>query len=410
MPLRPSNPPARCAVATLATLAAMAAIALCAPPAAAADQASPPAHRHRNHHPSHVVPRRAAEAPAYGDRADVLHFADDVAGRTGLPRAWLAMELAQARRIEATRQLVMPPPSGVAKNWASYRARFIEPRRIAAGEAFWRDNARWLAVAEQRFGVPAEIVVGLIGVETFYGRLTGRFRVIDTLATLAFDFPAERSDRSGFFRGELEQFFVLCAREGVDPQQPRGSFAGAMGLAQFMPGSINRHAVDLDADGHVDLDTDVADAVGSVANYLAESGWQRGEPTHFAVTASADATQRAQLLAPDVKPSFSAAQMAALGAALDGHGRRYAGPLALIELDNGDAPPSYVAGTPNFYAITRYNRSSYYAMAVIELGEAVRRAMPALPDASSAAPPAVAQALKTAGDESLSARPALPGR
>ncbi len=349
-------------------------MALWAPLAAPADAAPrKPAH----HRPPHHRSDRAAAAPAYGDRADVLRFAAEVAERRGLPREWLAMQLAQARRIDAARKLIMPPPAGVAKNWAAYRARFIEPQRIAAGVAFWGENEKWLAAAERRYGVPPGIVVGLIGVETFYGRLMGRFRTLDTLSTLAFDFPGERSDRSAFFRGELEEFFALCAREGVNPQQPLGSFAGAMGLAQFMPGSINRHAVDLDGDGRIDLGAGVADTVGSVAHYLAESGWQRGEPTHFAVEAPVDAAQRAQLLAPDVKPSFSAVRMATLGAGLDQAGREHAGPLALIELDNGDAAPSFVAGTQNFFAITRYNRSSYYAMAVIELAQAISQDMPA---------------------------------
>ena len=144
-----------------------------------------------------------------------------------------------------------------------------------------------------------------------------------------------------------------------------------------MPGSINRYAVDFDGDGRIDLGAGVADTIGSVAHYLAESGWQRGEPTHFAVEAPVDAAQRAQLLAPDIKPSFSAVRMATLGAALDQAGREHAGPLALVELDNGDAAPSFVAGTQNFFAITRYNRSSYYAMAVIELAQAISQDMPA---------------------------------
>jgi membrane-bound lytic murein transglycosylase B len=221
--------------------------------------------------------------------------------------------------------------------------------------------------------VPPEIVVGIVGVETFYGRITGSFRVIDALATLAFDFPAGRKDRSGFFRAELEEFLVLCDREGVDPQQVRGSYAGAIGLPQFMPGSINRHAVDLDGDGHVDLLGSAADSVGSVARFLADHGWQRGLATHFGVAVPADAADRAALLAPDIVPSFSAAQFAERGARLDDAGRAHEGLLALVELQNGELAPSYVAGTSNFYALTRYNWSSYYAMAVIALGEAVKR-------------------------------------
>jgi membrane-bound lytic murein transglycosylase B len=315
--------------------------------------------------------RTAAVAPSYAGHAEARRFAAEVAERRGLPRPWLNLQIDQARRITAVRQLVMPPPAGTAKNWAAYRARFIEPRRIEAGVAFWQANEAALQRAERLYGVPAEVVVGVIGVETFYGRITGNYRVVDALATLAFDFPPGRSDRSAFFRGELEEFFVWCAREGVDPQLPRGSFAGAMGLPQFMPGSVNRWAVDHDGDGHVNLLASAADAVGSVANYLQVHGWQPGLATHYEVTVPRDAADRAVLLAPDIVPSFSAAQFAERGAVLDGAGRTHAGPLALVEVHNGDQAPSHVAGTRNFYAITRYNQSSYYALAVIELGRAV---------------------------------------
>jgi membrane-bound lytic murein transglycosylase B len=322
---------------------------------------------------AHKRPHRAAApaAPAYGDQADVQAFAAEVAVHRGLPREWIASQLAQARRVEAVRKAIMPPPAGTAKNWAAYRERFIEPRRIEAGVAFWRDHAAWLEQAEHRWGVPAAVVVGIIGVETFYGRLTGHFRSLDALATLAFDFPPGRKDRSAFFRGELEEFFVFCAREGADPQQVKGSYAGAIGLPQFMPGSINRQAIDFDGDGHIDLLASAADAVGSVANYLAGAGWQRGLPVTYEVAVPVSSADRAALLAPDIVPSFSAAQFAERGAVLAEAGRAFDGALALVELQNGPLAPSHVAGTRNFYVLTRYNQSSYYAMAVIALGEAV---------------------------------------
>jgi len=307
----------------------------------------------------------------YGAREDLRTFAAEVAERRGLDRTWVVKQLAQAQRIDAVQRLVMPPPAGTAKDWAAYRERFVEPRRITAGAAFWQVNEAWLQRAEERFGVPPEIVIGIIGVETYFGRLTGGFRVIDALATLSFDFPAWRKDRSEFFRSELEEFLVLCQREGIDPQQTKGSFAGAIGIPQFMPGSINRHAVDFDGDGHIDLAGSNADAIGSVAHYLAESGWQRGLPTHYAVAVPVDSRDRAALLAPDIVPSFSAAQFTERGAVLDEAGRKHDGLLALVELQNGERAPSYVAGTQNFYAVTRYNWSSYYALAVIELGQAV---------------------------------------
>lgn len=317
------------------------------------------------------------EPPAYGARDDVMRFADEVAARhAGLDRAWVREQLQRARQVERVRQLIMPPPSGTAKNWAAYRARFVEGDRIAAGAAFWRDNARWLAQAEARWGVPAAVIVGVIGVETYYGRLTGGFRVIDALATLSFDFPTGRRDRTPFFRGELEQFLLWCARERCDITQVQGSFAGAMGLPQFMPGSINRWAVDFDGDGHVNLAASAADAIGSVARYLHYFGWQRGLRTHFDVRAPDDAASRALLLGPDILPLFSSEEFVERGATLSAEGRAHAGPLALVELQNGDAPPSHVAGTRNFWAVTRYNWSSYYAMAVIDLGAAVAERVP----------------------------------
>lgn len=317
------------------------------------------------------APTEAPDIVTYGTRADVMAFADEVAARHQLDAAWVRQTLSQSRYLPAVARLIMPPPAGTAKNWAAYRDRFVEPRRIRAGVEFWRANERWLRQAEEMYGVPADIVVGIIGVETLYGQHMGSFRVLDALSTLAFDFPTGRKDRSPFFREELAQFFVLCRSEGLDPAQVRGSYAGAMGLPQFMPSSWNRYAVDFDGDGHANLHTSAADAIGSVAHYLAEFGWQRGQPTHFEVAVPTDTTQRATLLAPDILPSFTPEEFAALGASLPGTARNHPGKLALVELQNGAAAPSYVAGTANFYAITRYNWSSYYAMAVIELGRAV---------------------------------------
>jgi membrane-bound lytic murein transglycosylase B len=309
----------------------------------------------------------------YTARPDVRDFAVLLSERHGWPPEWVLAQLGKARPQAAAQRLMMPPPAGTAKNWAAYRERFVEPQRIAAGKRFWQDNADALQRAEAMYGVPAEIVVGIVGVETFYGRVTGNFRVLDVLATLAFDFPGGRSDRSPFFRSELEQFLLLSKREGLDPTLPKGSFAGAMGLPQFMPSSLNRWAVDFDGDGRIDLNGSAADVVGSVAHYLQAHGWQRGMPPTHGVAPPVDSSARATLLQPDILPSFTPEQMLALGAELDDAGRAHDGPLALVELQNGTAAPSFVAGTRNFYAITRYNQSSYYAMAVIDLGEAVKR-------------------------------------
>ena len=313
----------------------------------------------------------APDLVAYGQREDVMRFGDELAQRRELDPAWVQAQLAEARFVPNVVKFIMPQPTGLAKNWAAYRARFVEPTRIRAGLAFWRDNEKWLQRAEELYGVPPEIIIGVIGVETIYGRQMGGFRVIDALATLSFDFPEGRKDRSAFFRDELEQLFVLCHSEGIDPLQLKGSYAGAMGMGQFMPSSWNRYAVDFDGDGRIDLHGSPADVIGSVANYFAEFGWQRNVPTRFDVAVPVEAADLAVLLEPDIVPSFTAQQFAQHGAGLPAAGREFTGPLALIELQNGDAAPSYVAGTANFYAITRYNWSSYYAMAVIDLGEAI---------------------------------------
>ncbi len=322
-----------------------------------------------------LSPQVRADAPAgFDERPEVRAFAAELAAARQLDADWVLAQMREARSRPAVQRLIMPPPPGQPRNWRAYHDRFVEPRRIAAGVAFWNEHAEVLARAETRFGVPAEIVVGIIGVETFYGRVMGRHRVLDALATLAFDFPSGRSDRSAFFRDELGEFLVLARREGFAPASVVGSFAGAIGLPQFMPGSINRHAIDFDGDGHVDLHASAADAIGSVAQFLAAHGWQRGMPTHFSVVPPADAAARTRLLAPDIVPSFSADEMQHAGATLEAAGRQHAGPLALVMVDNGDAPPSHFAGTANFFALTRYNRSSYYALAVIHLGAAVQAA------------------------------------
>ena len=306
-----------------------------------------------------------------------MEFADDLAARRNLDREWVRQAIGQAQFLTQVPRLMLPPPKGTAKNWRVYRSRFVEPLRIRAGVRFWQDNRAALERAEAEYGVPVEIIVGIIGVETIYGQQMGNFRVMDALATLAFDFPVAHpraSERTAFFRRELEQLLSLSNRSNTDPFAPRGSYAGAMGLGQFMPSSWVRYAVDFDGDGRIDLFKSPADAIGSVANYFRGHGWTPGMPTHFGVAFDSARLQLDELLAPDILPTFSAASLQAKGAVLDAAGAQHAGPLALVELQNGGDTPSYVAGTNNFYAITRYNWSSYYAMAVIELGREVAAA------------------------------------
>lgn len=325
--------------------------------------------------PASAAKAKAGKASGYEARPEVRAFAAEVAARRQWEPDWVLRQLSQARLRSASQRLMMPAPPGQAKNWAAYRARFVEPQRIQAGAEFWQAHAGVLERAEARFGVPAEIIIGILGVETYYGRITGNFRVLDALATLAFDFPDGRSDRSAYFREELEEFLAFTRREDMAPIVVQGSFAGAIGLPQFMPGSINRFAVDFDGDGHVDLSGSAADAIGSIANFLVQHGWTAGMPTDFAVNPPSDDEARQRLLAPDILPSFTAEQMAADGARLSDAGRSHGGLLALVRVENGSAAPGFIAGTQNFYALTRYNRSSYYARAVIDLGAAVRAAL-----------------------------------
>lgn len=313
----------------------------------------------------------------YASRPDAMQMADSIAERRNLDPVWVRQAIGSARNVPRITRWVLPPAVGTAKNWRVYRSRFIDPVRIAAGVQFWNANAATLERAETEFGVPAEIVVGIIGVETIYGRDTGNFRVMDALATLSFDFPhahPRAAQRRQFFQDELEQLLSLANRSGSNPLDFKGSYAGAMGLPQFMPSSWVRYAIDYDGDGKVDLFSSRADAIGSVANYFKAFGWQPGMPTHFDAQFDASRLDLDSLLAPDILPTFSAAALSAKGVVLNGQATQHRGLMALVELQNGDAPASYVIGTENFYAITRYNWSSYYAMAVIELGREVAAA------------------------------------
>jgi membrane-bound lytic murein transglycosylase B len=327
-----------------------------------------------------ATPRADQEATRYAGNAAAQALAAEIAQRRGWEQDWVAHWIGQAQQLPSVMRLIAPAQPGMAKNWAAYRARFVEPIRIEAGLRFWQAQRETLERAEASYGVPAWLIVGIIGVETLYGRHTGNYRVLDALATLSLDFPDSHpraAERQAYFRGELETLLQLSREQGVAPDAWRGSYAGAMGLPQFMPSSWTRHAVDFDGDGRIDLRASAADAIGSVANYMQQHGWRSGMPTHYPVRLEASGEDLATLLAPDIKPSFDATRFQALGARLEQPASEHAGPLALVELRNGDplqggSVPSYVAGTENFYVVTRYNWSSYYALAVIELGQAVQ--------------------------------------
>ena len=310
---------------------------------------------------------------AYGKTTEAMALADELAQQHNLPKAWVRQQISKAQHLKGVPKMVLPPTVPTAKNWRAYRERFIENRRIDAGTQFWQTYQNDLARAEQTYGVPAEMVVGIIGVETFYGQHMGNFRVLDALTTLTLNFPAAHpraAERQAFFKSELGHFLVQAHSQGN--ANATGSFAGAMGWPQFMPSSVAKFAVDFDGDGRIDLRNSPVDAIGSVANYFKTFGWQTGMPTHYPVGFDEARLDKPTLLAPDILPSFSVSNFIAKGAVLDEQAQKHNGPLALVELFNGDDAPSYVAGTDNFYVVTRYNWSSYYAMAVIELGQAIK--------------------------------------
>lgn len=321
-----------------------------------------------------TLPPRGTSAD-YGQREDAMTWADAVAARTDLPQDWVRGQIAQAQRQTAVVRAVTPAPAGSEKNWAAYRARFIEPVRTQAGLEFWQRHADTLARAEKQYGVPASLIVGVIGVETLYGRHMGQHRVIDALATLAFDFPTAHPRepvRTAFFQQELLELLLLSREQNLDPQSLRGSYAGAMGWPQFIPSSWRRYAVDFDRDGRIDLLNNPVDVIGSVANYFVAFGWTPGMPTHYPVKLRASPQDLSDLLAPDIVPTFDVGTFVNKGALVSGPALKHPGHLALVELENGKATSSHIAGTQNFYVVTRYNWSSYYALAVIELGEHIQ--------------------------------------
>jgi len=322
-----------------------------------------------------VARQASAHGLAYGKTKEAMALADELAERHQLPKIWVREQISKAQHLKGVPKMVLPPAVPTAKNWRAYRERFIESRRIEAGLQFWRTYESALARAEQTYGVPTEMIVGIIGVETFYGQNMGSYRVLDALTTLTLNFPAAHpraTERQAFFKSELGYFLLQAHQRGES--NVKGSFAGAMGWPQFMPSSMAKFAVDFDGDGRIDLRNSPVDAIGSVANYFKAFGWQTGMPTHYPVSFDEARLDKPTLLAPDILPSFSVSSFTAKGAVLDEEAQKHTGPLALVELFNGDEAPSYVAGTENFFVVTRYNWSSYYALAVIELGQEIKAA------------------------------------
>lgn len=302
-------------------------------------------------------------ASAYDtSRQDVADFVADVSKRNGLDRAWVEKIVSDAERKQSIIDAMSRPAERV-RPWFEYRANFLTAKRIGEGREFHATHRERLQDVARRTGVPAEVIVAIIGVETFYGRITGSFRVVDALATLTFDYPA----RAPYFRGELEQFLLLAREHGVDPLAATGSYAGAMGAPQFMPRSWRNFARDGNADGRIDLWKAWPDVFESVANYLLEHGWRRGEPVfataelwypgadgltagRLALEYTVDSLARQGVLFETTLPGDAKAMFVALRAA-DG--------------------PTYRVGFNNFWVITRYNRSQMYALAVSELAAAI---------------------------------------
>jgi membrane-bound lytic murein transglycosylase B len=259
---------------------------------------------------------------------------------------------------------ITPAADPGVRSWRAYRERFVEPRRISHGLEFWRQHEIALVRAQALYGVPAEIIVAIIGVETIYGQHTGSFDVFNALTNLAFDYPP----RAPLFRRELEALLLLAREEGQDPWRYRGSYAGAIGLPQFLPSSIRRYAVDFDHDGHIDLAASSDDAIGSVGHFLMEHGWEEGAPIAQPAKVSGDGTPT--LLAEGIRPARLPAELARFGVEADNPPEK---PAALIDLATPDAPTEYRLGFNNFYVLTRYNRSSFYAAAVMDLAETLRQ-------------------------------------
>lgn len=284
----------------------------------------------------------------------------------GMPRSYLNGLFSEVRRKQWTLDYMnrQGGPTGALPRpgaWSKYRSQFLTGLHIESGVLFWRQHARALQQAQERFGVPPEYILGIMGVETIYGRNMGKDRVLDALTTLAFDYPR----RGPYFAEELENLLVMAQTERVDPLLLKGSYAGAMGYGQFMPGSFLKWAVDHDGDGRRDL-WQPEDAVGSIANYFAQHGWHPGEPVVTPALVDGETS-----LPPGYDKQYTLAELAAAGVHPDGEVPPGTKPsLLLLRANDGD---EYWLGLNNFYVITRYNHSTHYAMAVHELAQAIKQ-------------------------------------
>ncbi len=305
------------------------------------------------------------------DHPGADEFVARAASEYGLPESEVRVLLEQAEYKQSIVDAISRPAE--AKPWHQYRPIFMTDRRANEGIDFWKENRDLIAAASEKYGVDEEIIVSIIGVETFYGRITGNYRTIDALVTLGFYYPQNlSSDRSEFFSSELMHFIQLTNEESLPADKVTGSYAGAMGMGQFMPSSYREYSVDFDGDGSRDLWRSTPDVVGSVANYLHRHGWQPGQP----VTARARASKGAafdKISTRSFKPTLTVAEWQELGFKSLGEVPPDL-PAALLKLDEEDRK-SYWLTFKNFYVITRYNRSPMYAMAVYELSQEIKKGM-----------------------------------
>jgi membrane-bound lytic murein transglycosylase B len=316
-----------------------------------------------------AAPARQAP-PDYAHRPDVSIFIGEMVADYGFDaralRRFFSKVRFQQSVVNAMSRPVLAPPK-----WYEYAPRFLSSARIDGGIAFWSANAATLERAQNEFGVPSEIVVAIIGVETFYGRNTGSYRVADALTTLAFDYPR----RSGFFRDELKQFLLLTREQNISPLAPKGSYAGAQGLPQFMPGSLRDYAVDYDDDGTIDLSRDVDDAIGSVANYLARHGWQVDDPAMQPAEIDADNVDDVvRALDGGISDQRTMESWRRDGVSVTGIPEAPgADPTGVLMLEEESGPTFWVVFN-NWYVLTRYNRSRLYASAVWKLAQELKQA------------------------------------
>jgi len=296
-------------------------------------------------------------------REPVERFVDYMVRTHGFDKRELHKIFAQVQTNQSVIRAMSAPST--AKPWHEFRPLFVDDRRIANGVAFWNENAELLDRARREYGVPESVIVSLIGIETRYGRVTGGFKVIEALSTLIFDLDY----RSDYFRGELEQFLLLTREQGWGPLEVTGSYAGAMGMPQFMPSSYRRYAVDFDGDGKIDLWQSTADAVGSVGNYLREFGWQAGKP--IVTPARIDAVDPQPLIDLGLRPTLTLGQWRMRGVEdMNRHDEKLMAALFTVDLVGG---PEFWLGLDNFYSLLQYNRSRNYAMAVNDLAQEIAR-------------------------------------